>query len=82
MLDTFRVWVNGVRVPQAGQLASGMDLGTLLRPGPNTIQVEVATTLFNRLRVVTPSVYGIASRQSYGLIGPVWLTPYGQAAAG
>lgn len=81
VLDTFRVWVNGVRVPMAGQLATSMDLGSLLRPGHNTIQIDVATTLLNRLRVVTPNVYGIASRQSYGLIGPVQLTPYGQAIA-
>jgi hypothetical protein len=83
VLDTFRVWVNGERVPLAGQLAASMDLGsTLLRPGRNTIQVDVATTLLNRLRVVTPTVYGVASRQAYGLIGPVQLVPYGQATAG
>jgi hypothetical protein len=81
VLDTFRVWVNGVRVPPAGLLASSMDLGSLLRPGQNTIQVDVATTLINRLRVVTPGIYGVEARQAYGLIGPVQLTPYGQAIA-
>jgi hypothetical protein len=43
--------------------------------------VEVATTLLNRLRVVTPAVYGPAKPQAYGLLGPVRLTPYGQAVA-
>ncbi|MBR7826590.1 hypothetical protein KDK95_09765 [Actinospica sp. MGRD01-02] len=81
VLDTYRVWVNGTRVPPARQLAASMDLGPLLKAGQNTIVVEVATTLLNRLRVVTPGIYGIASRQAYGLIGPVTLTPYGQAAA-
>ena len=81
VLDTFRVWVNGERVPPAGPLASSMDLGSLLRPGRNTIQVDVATTLINRLRVVTPSIYGVEARQAYGLIGPVQLVPYGQAVA-
>ena len=82
VLDTFRVWVNGERVPPGGQLASSLDLGSsLLRAGRNTITVEVATTLLNRLRVVTPGIYGIASRQAYGLIGPVQLVPYGQSVA-
>ncbi|MGH3166787.1 MAG: glycosyl hydrolase [Trebonia sp.] len=79
--DTFRVRVNGQLVPPAGILASAIDLGGLLRPGPNTIEVEVATTLINRLRVVTPAIYGPAKPQAYGLLGPVQLTPYGQAVA-
>ena len=35
------------------------------------IEVEVATTLINRLRTVTPAVYGPVPRQAYGLVGPV-----------
>ena len=34
------------------------------------------STLLNRLRVVTPEVYAVAARQSYGLSGPVRVTPY------
>ncbi|MFI1094806.1 glycosyl hydrolase [Streptomyces sp. NPDC020917] len=79
--DTFRVRVNGHRVPPAGVLSTTVDLGSLLRPGRNVIEVEVATTLINRLRTVTPSIYGIAARQAYGLLGPVRLTPYGEARA-
>ena len=79
--DTFRVWANGQRVPPAGILDSRVDLGSLLRPGVNTIEVEVATTLINRLRTVTPSIYGVATRQPYGLLGPVRLLPYAEAAA-
>jgi hypothetical protein len=79
--DTFRVWVNGSLVPPTGILATSLDVGGLLQAGANTIEVEVATTLLNRLRVVTPAIYGIAARQAYGLIGPVVLTPYGQAIA-
>ena len=33
-------------------------------------------TLLNRLRTVTPAVYGRAPRQPYGLLGPVRLVPY------
>ena len=79
--DTFRVWVNGRRAPTNGPLRPQLDLGGLLRPGPNTIEVEVATSLINRLRTVTPSIYGIATRQDYGLLGPVRLLPYGESAA-
>jgi len=79
--DTFRVWANGQRVPPAGILNSRADLGNLLRPGVNTIEVEVATTLINRLRTVTPAIYGVATRQAYGLLGPVRLLPYAEAAA-
>jgi len=79
--DTFRVWANGQRVPPAGILNSRADLGNLLRLGANTIEVEVATTLINRLRTVTPAIYGVATRQAYGLLGPVRLLPYAEAAA-
>jgi hypothetical protein len=53
----------------------------LLRPGRNSIEVEVATSLINRLRTATPSIYGIATRQDYGLLGPVRVLPYRQATA-
>jgi hypothetical protein len=74
--DTFRVRVNGRRVPPCDLLDTTVDVGTLLRPGSNVIEVEVATTLINRLRTVTPAVYGPVPRQAYGLVGPVRLVPY------
>jgi hypothetical protein len=79
--DTFRVWVNGHRAPSNGPLRPQLDVGGLLHPGRNTIEVEVATSLINRLRTVTPSIYGIATRQDYGLLGPVRLLPYQEADA-
>jgi hypothetical protein len=79
--DTFRVWVNGKRVASAGVLTSRLDLADLLRAGENTLEVEVATSLINRLRTVTPSIYGIAARQNYGLLGPVRLLPYVESTA-
>ncbi|WP_322937288.1 glycosyl hydrolase [Nocardioides bizhenqiangii] len=74
--DTFRVSVNGEPLPPCDPLDATVDLGRRLRPGSNVIEVEVASTLLNRLRVVTPAVYGGAARQSYGLVGPVRLVPY------
>ncbi|MDT9593415.1 glycosyl hydrolase [Nocardioides zeae] len=74
--DTFRVTVNGTLLPPCDPLVTTVDLGRRLRVGANTIVVEVATPLLNRLRTVTPEVYAVATRQSYGLIGPVRLVPY------
>ncbi|MFE6508276.1 glycosyl hydrolase [Nocardioides sp. NPDC057767] len=74
--DTFRVRVNGELLPPCDPMDPVVDLGHALVAGSNTIEVEVASTLLNRLRTVTPSVYGVAARQSYGLAGPVRLVPY------
>jgi hypothetical protein len=74
--DTFRVWVNGRQVPPCDVLDTSVDLGGLLRRGPNTIKVEVTSTLINRLRTVTPEVYAAVPRQAFGLVGPVRLVPY------
>ncbi|PDP87293.1 alpha-L-rhamnosidase [Glycomyces fuscus] len=77
--DTFRVTVNGTDLPPCDQQDTVVDVGPWLRGGSNTIQVEVATTLINRMRAFRPDVYGGVSRQDYGLMGPVRLLPYGQA---
>ena len=74
--DTFRISVNGVAVGRCDPLHPRVDLAGLLRRGTNVIEVEVASTLLNRLRTVTPAVYDVAQRQAYGLLGPVRLVPY------
>src|SRR4029079_1486039 len=74
--DTFHVRVNGELLPPCDPMDAVVDLGRRLVPGVNQIDVEVASTLINRLRVVTPSVYGVATRQNYGLVGPVRVVPY------
>ncbi|MFI8949722.1 glycosyl hydrolase [Streptomyces sp. NPDC053750] len=79
VFDTYRVTVNGRALPPADQLTPVVDVGPYLRRGTNTIEVEVATSLLNRLRVSNAPVFGIAKRQSYGLVGPVRLVPYGRA---
>ncbi|MEV6345506.1 glycosyl hydrolase [Actinoplanes sp. NPDC051851] len=72
VVDTCRVRLNGHPLPPIDVLQPTADLH--LCPGPNTIEVEVATTLLNRLRTTNPTVFGIATRQAYGLLGPVTLT--------
>jgi hypothetical protein len=79
VFDTARVTVNGRRLPPVDQVHPVADVGPYLRAGANTIEVEVATTLNNRLRVADPGVYGGVARQRYGLIGPVRLIPYREA---
>ncbi|GGO79658.1 glycosyl hydrolase [Nocardioides deserti] len=74
--DTFRVTVNGKALPPCDVLDTTVDLGHLLRAGRNVVEVEVTSTLINRLRTVTPEVYGVATRQAYGLVGPVRVVPY------
>lgn len=74
--DTFRVSVNGDRLPPCDVLDTTVDLGHRLRRGRNVIEIEIASTLLNRLRTVTPAVYGVAARQVYGLTGPVRVVPY------
>lgn len=73
---SFRLKVNGKALPSVDQLAVEFDIGDWLRSGSNTLEVELATTLLNRLRVSDPAVYGIAARQSFGLVGPVLIVPY------
>ncbi|MDH6622502.1 hypothetical protein M2271_000289 [Streptomyces sp. LBL] len=76
--DTFRVTVNRTRLAPADRLHPVVDLGGHLRRGSNVIEIEVATPLINRLRVAQPAVFGAATRQAYGLMGPVRLVPYVQ----
>ncbi|MFK0172134.1 glycosyl hydrolase [Streptomyces sp. NPDC090306] len=76
--DTCRVTVNGTRLDPVDRINPVVDLGGHLRRGDNTIEIEVATPLFNRLRVSNPAVFGTSARQSYGLVGPVQLVPYAE----
>ncbi|GAA1652842.1 glycosyl hydrolase [Actinoplanes couchii] len=74
VVDTCQVRLNGRLLPPIDVLQPAADLH--LRPGANTVEVEVATTLLNRLRTTSPAVFGIAARQAYGLLGPVQLRWY------
>ncbi|WUI03971.1 glycosyl hydrolase [Spirillospora sp. NBC_00431] len=75
---TVRVRANGRRTSPVDLNDPVVDLGGHLRRGRNTVEIEVATTLRNRLRTLSPE-QATMPRQPYGLIGPVVLRPYGQA---
>lgn len=78
--DTFKVTVNGQTLPPVDLANPLIDIGPYLKAGRNTIGVEVATTLNNRMRLVNPNILGGRPRQPYGLIGPVQLIPYGEVS--
>ncbi|MFJ3669726.1 glycosyl hydrolase [Streptomyces sp. NPDC090106] len=73
------VRVNGKDLPPVNQVSPVVDLGDRLRVGSNTLTVTVATTLLNRLKATRPDAF-VQPRQDYGLLGPVTVTPYAQAA--
>lgn len=79
VLDTFKVWVNSTLVAHLDLTDTELDISEYVRSGRNTLRIEVASPLINRLRVVNPAVYGSIASQSYGLIGPVSVLPFGKA---
>lgn len=76
--NTVRVTVNGRRLPPVDLHRPVLDLKGFLRAGRNTIEVEVTTTLRNRLRTLPASGQAGTAPQDYGLHGPVTVTPYGE----
>ena len=78
VFDTFTLTVNNRAVP-IDQISAEADVGPYLKAGSNTIAVRVATTLNNRLAKIDDDVANRGLVQPYGLVGPVLLTPYGQA---
>jgi glycosyl hydrolase family 106( putative alpha-L-rhamnosidase) len=85
-----QVRVNGQLVYPAAVPPPRIDIGPFLTPGENRIEVELSTTLKNRLDALGEQ--GVAGylrfldrpvrTQPYGLIGPVRLVPYEQVALG
>jgi hypothetical protein len=69
-LGTAQVSLNGRRLSALNVLdASKIDLSRFLRPGKNTLQVYLATPIYNA---------AYKTKSPYGLVGPVILVPYGQ----
>jgi hypothetical protein len=74
-VDTARVTVNGKVQAPVDPAKPIVDIGRGLRPGANVIEVEIASTLYNRLHASRPDVFFWPGKQ-YGLMGPVRLIPY------
>jgi hypothetical protein len=81
VVDTARVTVNGRELPPVNPMDDArIDLGPYVHGGENAITVRVASTLLNAVRATPGTGAGNRARADYGLIGPVRLIPYGQAA--
>ncbi|GAA3142255.1 hypothetical protein [Nonomuraea salmonea] len=68
--DTCRVRVNGHLLDPVDLLHPVIDVGPHLERGENTIEVEVATPLGNRLRQADPAVYGSLTPPGIRPAGP------------
>lgn len=75
VVDTCRVSVNGQALPPVDPMDPRVQIGRHLEAGENTITVEVATPLGNRLRAANATIFGRRPRETYGLLGPVRLVP-------
>ena len=69
------VKVNGATIDDIDQFTDTVDLGTLLRPGENVVEVKLATTLARRM----VAERGGSTTQVYGLTA-VQIEPYVQSA--
>ncbi|OLF14315.1 hypothetical protein BLA60_04050 [Actinophytocola xinjiangensis] len=76
VVDTATVTVNGTRLPALDpQDRRHVEIGEFLRPGRNTLEVRVSSTLLNAVRVAPGTGAAGRDRMAYGLLGPVRLTP-------
>jgi glycosyl hydrolase family 106( putative alpha-L-rhamnosidase) len=75
IFDSVRLEVNGRSAGYVDPDNPVIDIGRHLENGTNEIEIEVATTLRNRLRTLLP-VFENVDPQPYGLAGPVRLIPY------
>ncbi|GAB3306039.1 glycosyl hydrolase [Pseudoclavibacter terrae] len=69
--------INGTPV-QLNQSTTQVDVREALRPGENSIEIRVTTTLRNAILDQSPSQAGGTGteKQNYGVTGPVSLAPY------
>ncbi|MDN5853204.1 MAG: discoidin domain-containing protein, partial [Actinomycetia bacterium] len=76
-VDTVRVTVNGHDLGLVDpQDLHHVAVGRYLMAGDNKIEVRVASTLLNAVRVTPDSGASGRQRADYGLLGPVLLAPY------
>ena len=79
---TAAVWVNGQKAPALNTRTLKVDISGLVRPGKNTIEIEVASTLTNRMlqRGYQDKKSGWTDEfpavQDYGLMGDVRIVTY------
>lgn len=77
VVDTVRVTVNDQELPPVDPAdVAHIEVGQHLHAGDNTIEVRVASTLINAVRVTPHAGAEGRERMDYGMFGPVTVTPY------
>ncbi|MGI5518229.1 glycosyl hydrolase 2 galactose-binding domain-containing protein [Streptomyces sp. CA-106131] len=76
-----QVWVNGQKIPGYDFIAGHIDVSSALKPGTNTLKIEVASSLRNQMRALgypnLPAANTTAGAvASYGLQGNITLQTY------
>lgn len=74
---SFRIKINDQPLPPCDPFSLQYDIGAHVVNGTNTVEIEVAFSLLDRMRVVFLDVYGGSLRQAFGLVG-VTIQPYTQ----
>lgn len=74
--DSIRLTVNEQQLPPIDQVATRFDITQWIRNGTNKVDIDLSTTLYNRLRALEPTIYQ-QKRQNYGLTA-VTLHPFRQ----
>jgi hypothetical protein len=76
--DTVNVKINGKEVNPFSPLNPRVDVSNYIHSGENRVEITVATTMRNRMRVISGPAATPSSqpRQDYGIFGPVTLTTY------
>ncbi len=82
--DIFSVKVNGVELPMVSQIATNIDIGPWVQAGENTVEIHVASTIYNQAMATrgVSDLFGMSKLQPLsknGLLGEngmVTVTPY------
>ncbi|EGY16826.1 hypothetical protein VD0002_g2789 [Verticillium dahliae] len=76
-IGSLRIFVNDEWIGPVDQMGVEFDITAFLEQGKNTVVIEMATNLINRIRTVDPAVYSSMGRQQHGLVGTIEVKPYG-----
>ncbi|PWN00284.1 MAG: hypothetical protein DBX37_02325 [Massilioclostridium sp.] len=68
--DSFTVTVNGTKVPFPNQLDTVVDIGPYVKSGENTIEVEVASTLYNTVNNKAEKISGLLGNEGIVSVRP------------
>ena len=68
--DSFTITVNGTEVPFPNQLDTVVDIGPYVKSGENTIEIEVASTLYNAVNNKAEKISGLLGNEGIVSVRP------------